>query len=100
MRGPLVFCLNPAQNDAIKSMPAVDLKNIVIDPASLKDVPDDDAARPKGIACLAQAETAASGQTLSLKLTEFPDPEGKCVYFRLSDLRCAVPDELCREGKD
>ena len=29
-----------------------------------------------------------------LKLTEFPDPEGKCVYFRLRDLSVAVPDEL------
>ena len=31
---------------------------------------------------------------LSLKLTEFPDAEGKCVYFRLPDLSVAVPDEL------
>jgi hypothetical protein len=31
---------------------------------------------------------------LPLKLTEFPDPQGKSVYFRLPDLSVAVPDEL------
>jgi hypothetical protein len=31
---------------------------------------------------------------LSLRLTEFPDPQGKCVYFRLPDLSAAAPDEL------
>ena len=31
---------------------------------------------------------------ISLRLTEFPDPEGKLVYFRLPDLRVAAPDEL------
>ena len=35
---------------------------------------------------------------LTLRLTEFPDPQGKCVYFRLPDLSAAVPDELLSGG--
>jgi len=31
---------------------------------------------------------------LSLVLTEFPDPRGRCVYFRLPNLSAAVHDEL------
>ena len=31
---------------------------------------------------------------VSLKLTEFPDPNGTCVYFRMPDLSVAMPDEL------
>ena len=34
------------------------------------------------------------GNLAVLKLTEFPDPQGKSVYFRLPDLSVAVPDEL------
>jgi hypothetical protein len=34
-----------------------------------------------------------------VKLTEFPDAEGKCVYFGLPDPTVAVPDELAVEGK-
>jgi uncharacterized protein len=93
MRGPLVFCLNPAQNDAIKSTPAADLKNITIDPASLKDLTGDSTARPEGMACLVEAKTGAPPKKLLLKLTEFPDPDGQCVYFRLPDSSHAVPDE-------
>lgn len=31
---------------------------------------------------------------LALKLTEFPDPEGKCVYVRLPDPTAGVADDL------
>ena len=31
---------------------------------------------------------------LSLRLSDFPDPEGKTVFFCLPDLKAAVPDEL------
>ena len=31
---------------------------------------------------------------LTLRLTEFADPGGMAVYFRLQDLSVAVPDEL------
>ena len=98
MRGPLVFCLDPKHKDAIKGWDAADLTSIIIDPASLKELPSDDAVRPAGMACQVRAGTAGFGMgcpgNLSLKLTEFPDPQGRSVYFRLPDLRVAVPDEL------
>jgi uncharacterized protein len=98
MRGPVVFCLNPAQNESLRDRDGADLGFIMIDAASLKEVPGDASSRPGGIACQVRAgdvEWAAGvAGNLSLKLTEFPDPEGKCVYFRLPDLSVAVPDEL------
>ncbi len=69
----------------------------MIDPASLKAVPSN-AVRPNGIACQLKAgsdwSAVGCSGNLTLKLTEFPDPDGKCVYFRLPDLSAAVPDEL------
>jgi hypothetical protein len=123
MRGPIVFCLNPSPYEALRKpvtttqseapardsasgelLPApdaVDLGVMVLDPASLKDLPDD-TVRPGGMACSVKADnkgfnTRASGG-LSLRLTEFPDPAGKVVYFRLRDLRAAAPDELFSGG--
>lgn len=101
MRGPLVFCLNPSQNESLAKQDGADLGTIVLDATSLKDLPDGDAIRPGGVACGVRAsnqgyDLGVSGN-LSLQLTEFPDPEGKCVYFRLPDLSIAVPDELFGE---
>ncbi len=71
---------------------------IVIDPSSLKDSPGGDVVRPGGVACQLSAwyDTMEIGipANISLRLTEFPDPEGKLVYFRLPDLSVAAPDEL------
>jgi uncharacterized protein len=97
MRGPVVFCLNPAQNESLRKQDAGDL-DIMIDPNSLKDSPDAVAVRPGGMACQVIAgddlEVKGVSGNLSLRLTEFPDPEGKVTYFRLPDLSVAVPDEL------
>jgi uncharacterized protein len=98
MRGPLVFCLNPSQNESLATQDGADLGAIVIDAASLKDLPGGDAIRPGGLACGVRASNqgydfGVSGN-LSLRLTEFPDPDGRCVYFRLPDLSVAAPDEL------
>ena len=79
-------------------MRAGDLKEIKIDPASLKELPGDNAVRPGGMACQVRAEckksAAGAPAELSLKLTEFPDPDGTCTYFRLTDQTAAKPDEL------
>jgi uncharacterized protein len=105
MRGPVVFCLNPAQNDSLRDRDAADLTAIVIDPGSLKDSPGGEAVRPGGMACAVRAgeggfDCGVSG-SLSLRFTEFPDPAGKVVYFRLPDLSAAVPDELLSgDGKN
>ena len=98
MRGPVVFCLNPARNKLVEKWDAADLGYIMIDPASLTDSTGGDDVRPGGMACQVRAgnggfDIGVSGN-LSLKLTEFPDPGGKCVYFRLPDLSAAAPDEL------
>jgi uncharacterized protein len=97
MRGPVVFCLNPAQNASLRNQDGADLGFIMIDPASLKTGASN-AVRPNGIACQLKAgsdwSAVGCSGNLSLQLTEFPDPDGKCAYFRLPDPSIAVPDEL------
>ncbi len=98
MRGPMVFCLNPAQNPGLAQKDAADLGYIMIDPDSLKALPEVHEVRPNGVVCSVRAGNdpfaiGVSGN-LSLRLTEFADPDGKAVYFRLPDFDKAVPDEL------
>jgi hypothetical protein len=95
MRGPLVFCLNPAQSKTLQNRDAADLGMLKLDPTSLKDAPGANACRVSAwdAGCMALGVPG----NLSLKLTEFPDPQGKAVFFCLPDLRAAVPDELAGE---
>ena len=98
MRGPLVFTLNPSSQEKLASWDGADLGRITIDPESLADPIPDDSVHPGGIACRVQAwkpsyATKRPGD-LQLTLTEFPDPGGRAVYFRLQDLSVAVDDEL------
>jgi len=106
MRGPVVYCLNPAQNKEIQNRDGADLSYLMLDSSSLKNAPGGDTTvRPGGTACDVRVCTEPSEIScegtgmLSLKLTEFPDAEGKCVYFRLPDLSVAVPDELATGGQ-
>jgi DUF1680 family protein len=101
MRGPVVFCLNPSRQKGL--VPRKDdwtcrASLVTIDPAMLKEAPGDGAARPGDVACTVRATAdgfnTPGGFELSLRLTEFPDPQGRMVYFRLPDLRAAEPDEL------
>jgi len=99
MRGPVVFCLDPAQDESLRNRDGADLGQIVLDPASLADAPAGwDAVRPGGMACHVKAGRGGTGVAfcsgLSLRLTEFSDPAGRAVYFRLPDPRAAVPDGL------
>jgi DUF1680 family protein len=100
MRGPVVFCLNPAQNETLRSKHPLDL-DIMIDPKSLHELPDD-SIHPNGVACQVRAgddlEIKGVSGNLSLKLTEFADPNGKVTYFRLDDLSIGVTDELLTGG--
>ena len=75
MRGPVVFCLNPAQDKSLKNMDGADLGTIVLDPTSLQEVSGGDAIRPGGVACKLKAsrgefDIGCSGD-LPLVLTEF-----------------------------
>ncbi|MEI8037454.1 MAG: beta-L-arabinofuranosidase domain-containing protein [Verrucomicrobiota bacterium] len=98
MRGPQVFCLNPARNPQLANLDGIDLGYLALNPASLADPVADPAVRPDGIGCRIQAWKP--GMSLSLKtdypltLSEFPDPDGKATYFRLRDSSVAVDDEL------
>ena len=96
--------MNPAQNESLKNRDAADLGVIMIDPNSLKDSPGGEVVRPGGVACAANSTNDGAGDAefavnLSVRLTEFPDPEGKVVYFRLPDLSVAEPDELLSGGE-
>jgi hypothetical protein len=98
MRGPLVFCLNPGQQDQLATLDGADLGRITLDPESFGEPLTDNSFRPEAIACPVRAwkpgyATQRPGD-LSLRLTEFADPGGRAVYFRLQDLDVAVDDEL------
>jgi DUF1680 family protein len=99
MRGPQLFCLNPAQNAALAKLDGTELGYLTLDPASLADPVKHDAVRPDGIGCRVRAWkpgfSLAAKADFELTLTEFPDPAGKATYFRLRDFRTAVDDELC-----
>ncbi|MCX6927126.1 MAG: glycoside hydrolase family 127 protein [Verrucomicrobia bacterium] len=103
MRGPQVFCLNPAQNPALAKLDGTELGYLAIDPASLDTPIRSDAARPGGLACKVSFWKPGFGLAnkadYELTLTEFPDPEGKATYFRLRDISAAVEDELLA-GRD
>ncbi len=99
MRGPLLFCLDPEQNESLAKIDASDLGRIVIDMESIEPAPiQNSEVRPEGIACRLKAGNLpfAMGNSgnLTLTFTEFPDPKGKCTYFSIPDLTEAVPDEL------
>lgn len=97
MRGPIVFCLDPAQKDSLQKRDGADLTGFLIDPQSIKLISEDSTVRPNGVACTVEANewTFALGKRdLIFKLTEFPNPEGKVVYFRIPDFSLAVHDEI------
>jgi DUF1680 family protein len=99
MRGPVLFCLDPSQNEALAKLDGSDLGRIVIDKASIEQMTQQSkSVRPDGISCHLKAgnNPFAMGNSgnLSLSFTEFADPEGKCTYFTCPDLSEAVGDEL------
>lgn len=98
MRGPMVFCLNPAQDERLAKLDGADLGRITLDPESLGEPVADDSVRPGGVACRVQAWKPSYAfkrpGDLALLLTEFADPGGKATYFRLQDLSVGVEDEL------
>jgi hypothetical protein len=98
MRGPQVFCLNPAQNPGLAKRDGTELGYLALNPASLGEPVASAAVRPDGIGCRVQAWKPGFGLSqkadYELTLTEFPDPDGKATYFRLRDFSAAVEDEL------
>ena len=98
MRGPIVFCLNPAQDEQLADWDGADLGRITLDPNSLRQPVGDNSVRPDGIAYEVRGwkpgHSISTTGDLALRLTEFADPGGKATYFRLRDSSVAVKDEL------
>ena len=97
MRGPVVFTLARKGNKLPVDMV---LRDITLDPASVEGPVADTSIRPDGIACSVQAWSPGRALNkppdLRLTLTEFPDPEGEEVYFKLPENAETEEDELLR----
>jgi uncharacterized protein len=98
MRGPLVFCLNPAQEPSLAKLDGTELGYLALDPSSLTNPVTSDVVRHGGIGCRVNAWKPGFGLGIkpdyTLAFTEFADPGGKATYFRLRDFSVAVEDEL------
>ncbi|MBX3241999.1 MAG: glycoside hydrolase family 127 protein [Chitinophagaceae bacterium] len=97
LRGPQVFCLNPQQQKQLANTDAADLTNFIIDPDSLELINEGEPVL-NSVSCKVKMgdRLLTIGKPMELKLTPFPDPEGKVVYFRIPDLAAAQPDELLK----
>jgi DUF1680 family protein len=97
LRGPVLFCVNPARNAALQG---VDLKQITLDPTSLQDPVADATIRPDGLACPVRAwspgRSTSEAPDLDLVLSEFVDPDGKAVFLLAPPSDLAAEDELMR----
>ena len=95
LRGPLVYCIGKVQNaELLKKCP--EPRNLVIDPASLGEPAKDDSIRPNGLKAVAKAwlNSDRTGETVTVTLTEFIDPSGQEVYFRVPNLAETSPVRL------
>jgi uncharacterized protein len=104
MRGPTLFCLNPLrkENEQFKDWDAADMGRCVLVPESIEGPFPDAGVRPGGMACRIKAFLPGCNcekPDASFLLTEFPDPDGRAVYFRLQDLSSGVKDELLQPGE-
>jgi len=99
MRGPLVFTLAREGNGLPETMP---LRDITLDPESIQGPVAHTTIRPDGTACSIKAWSPGRphDQTpdLRLTLTEFPDPDGEEIYFKLPTGTKIETDELLRKG--
>jgi DUF1680 family protein len=100
MRGPQVFCLDPAKNNNLKD---ADLRLVVIDPSNIEGPIEDSSVRPEGLAYRVKAWGPGvwyplAKPNLTLLLTEFADPGGKATYFKVPNpgLKTFVDDELTK----
>ena len=95
LRGPIVYCIGKDQNAELFAK-CSEPRNLVIDPASLGEPTSDSTLRPDGLRVTAKAWLNAdrSGETVPVVLTEFIDPSGQDVYFRVPDLADTKPVPL------
>lgn len=86
MRGPVVFCVGVAENSGLfQQFPNV--RDWVLDPASLGNVEPYTTVRPDGQKVTARVWTSPQQDTppVPVVFTEFPDPTGREIYLCVSD---------------
>ena len=92
MRGPMVYCIGRDQNAGLfQAFPS--FRDLTVDPASIGEPVSDDSVRKGGRKVTAQAWTTAdcAGEKVPIVFTEFADPSGREVYFKVPDLLNTAP---------
>ncbi len=95
LRGPIVFCVGKDLNPELLAK-CPEPRGLVLDPASLAEPSRDDSVRPNGLKVAAKAWLSPdrTGPRVDIVLTEFIDPSGREVYFRVPDLADTSPVRL------
>ena len=105
LRGPVLFTFSASLNaEALKKCPVP--RGLVLDPASIGAPVLDNRIRPDGqkVAVKAWTNPDRTGDPVDIVLTEFVDPDGVDVYFKVPDLKNTQPiriadDELLSEPR-
>lgn len=91
----------PVRDSRPAASSSIDMKRLVLLPDTAELVPNDSTVRPGGTACRIKADLdKADKGAFALTLTEFPDPDGQAIYFRLADQRAVMDDELFLAAKE
>jgi hypothetical protein len=106
LRGPVLFTFSETLNaDVLKSCP--NPRDLVLDPTSIGDPVPDNRIRPDGQKVVVRAWTdpERTAAPVAVVLTEFVDPDGIEVYFKVPDLKDTRPirimdDELLSEPRN
>lgn len=88
LRGPVLFCLGEDQNkDLVKELTQKGLtpRDLILDLSTLTQPDIDNSIRPAGqkVTVRAWMDSSLTGKQVDVVLTEFTDPSGLEVYFRL-----------------
>ena len=105
MRGPVLFTFSEKLNaEVLKKCP--EPRDLVLDPTSIGNPILDDSVRPNGQKVVVKAWTnpERTGDPVDVVLTEFVDPNGIDVYFKIPNLDDTksiriVDDELLSEPR-
>lgn len=105
MRGPILFTFSEKLNaEVLKKCPQP--RDLVLDPTSIGNPIRDDSVRPNGQKVVVKAWTNPEhrGDPVDVVLTEFVDPNGIEVYFKIPNLNETKPiriveDELLSEPR-
>ena len=95
LRGPVVYCVGKDQNAELLKK-CSEPRDLVIDPASLAGPVRDESIRPDGLKVAAKAwlKPDATGEKADVTFTEFIDPSGLDVYFRVPNVADTSPVRL------